>query len=1721
MPLPELSTFSIKQSERLDTPIPKLPKLSDYIIGERPPLEDEDIGRILLEEALKGAKGTLAAIRRPPQQPSVAEPFLGIAKAQTEAMVRAGGRIGAQFGKELEAPFAAFVKTIPPATAREPSLTRKGIIAARPVEKVGRIAGEFVAFPFTPLGRLMGVVGSEALGYFKKFFGIGKVAKVVPGVPKDIEAVVGEGTSVADWLRVNKGSPQAEYVRWRVTGTGTWPKWWKAQGFSGKPPSPQDIVDPKYKTGFNKMMEVVKQEVAEVPPKVLPVKAGKRITLKEFREIETKPVVTEAPPVAPPEPPTLKPIVKVAKGKRVTVEQYRASVQRLEELRVKYPEVAKDLAKVSGESEIKRIKRFKGLMRVNPLYRAVYKEAGRGYIESEWLEALDRIQTKKMPEVPIEAPITEPLPGVVPEVTIEPTAIGPLAEIKPLPTKPIAKVRAKPVTPRPKKVAILPRKKALLAEIQEAIDKAPDVKATAKTSKVKFEIDGGAKIFNTKAALTEFHKRVRKMGKEMLVPQEPKFLKKKVPTVKQLIAEGKIEKVVREVNEIGREALVAPEPPAKPVVARPIPVPKPLPEIRNEKTQALVDTINKMPKGTQVAYQPVMTAIAEGKNYSTVQRVYDQIQTSIEAGDLALMTGELADEMLESGIVKSAKPKTFTEHLLSESHSSFDPEKGFERRPVSSEKATEITKRSDIVKFLQDKLDIPIRTGRFRGAGRRVLGIFKHREEVVRTAFANDIEVIAHEIGHALHKFLWGLTPKGGLSAKPLMKFRAELDPIATKAKAGQSKLSEGFAEFMRLYVTNEKKAREVAPKFYEHFEKVLIQKSPEAQAILLKAREDFERWIKQPAIARVLSQVSIGKKERLALSFDDLYAATIDDLFPLKRVVSQMTKGEEIPVSKDPYKIARLSRGWWGKADSFLEYKPLDFKTLQPIKDSKSLRDILLVVKDNLDEYRAYLISKRAIEIKQKRGAQTGVRIEDATEVVKTLRGKFEESARDLVAYQNHVLKYLKDSGIISIDSFDMWSEMYKAYVPFYSDVEKLRNVGAGKGYEAYNPVKKIRDSWSDIVDPLESIIKNTYVFINLAERNSVGTALVKLAAKKEGLGLFIEKIPQPLKKQKVSIVEALDSPVMQAVLQVLTREDPFVVKLMTEMVKGTAKGLSFDIFRPSPFSPKENVIAVWQHGERKLYQVHPDIARSIQALDREDVGTVIRLMSYPSKLLRLGATLTPEFSVARNPIRDQFSAFVFSKYGFKPGIDFTRGIFHTLKQDDLYWKWKASGGEHSMLVSLDREYLRKGLDALLKRKGVFLPNIRNVVKNPIEMLRMISEFTETGTRMGEFINVYNKEGKTPEAILSAGFASREITVDFAKLGSKSKVLNALIAFWNAQVQGMDRMVRAFKSRPFTTTYRVLLGITIPSIILAIVNHDNKRYKELSQWQKDLFWIIDIGEDKPLLRIPKPFELGILFGTVPERIVDYILNKNPRAFDELLETVMGGAMPGFIPTVMVPLLEGWANKSFFTGRPLVSKGQEKLLPQYQYYPHTAEIAKVISHSLSKLPYIGDTVTISPIKIENLVRGWSGGLGMSMLRALDVGAKRIGALPTRVMPTKTLSDIPFVRALFVRYPSGDTLSISRFYKNYAKASSKVLTIRTLIRRGEITEAQAVQRQGKLLKLNKHYEALRVAHRVVEAVYESPDLSPQEKRKFIDTLYLQMIVIAKRGNEMFDLLEKKK
>jgi hypothetical protein len=218
-------------------------------------------------------------------------------------------------------------------------------------------------------------------------------------------------------------------------------------------------------------------------------------------------------------------------------------------------------------------------------------------------------------------------------------------------------------------------------------------------------------------------------------------------------------------------------------------------------------------------------------------------------------------------------------------------------------------------------------------------------------------------------------------------------------------------------------------------------------------------------------------------------------------------------------------------------------------------------------------------------------------------------------------------------------------------------------------------------------------------------------------------------------------------------------------------------------------------------------------------------------------------------------------------------------------------------------------------------------------------------------------------------------------------------------------------------------------------------------------------------------------------------------------------------------VIENWANKSRFTDRAIVPKAREDVLPQYQYAPYTTETAKKIGGLLAKIPGMKgsdlENLIVSPAKLENLIRGYTGGLGMWALRAANTSLGVAGVVPTRVEPTKKLADYPLISAFAVRYPTADSESIQRFFDGYKEAETNLKSAKLLVKRGELADASDILQKEEVIKLVSVKTALTNAHRLVDLIYENPDILPEEKRRMIDETYLNMTAIAREGNKALD------
>jgi len=1026
--------------------------------------------------------------------------------------------------------------------------------------------------------------------------------------------------------------------------------------------------------------------------------------------------------------------------------------------------------------------------------------------------------------------------------------------------------------------------------------------------------------------------------------------------------------------------------------------------------------------------------------------------------------------------------------------------------PKAQAEIDAIVKRSDIVKELEQKLNVPIRRGKFR---QRAAGIFKTKQNVIRFK-QGYLSTIFHEVGHFIDYNVEQFSKKITEAEREALLIEYIDPPKVLRRRQG-----EAFSEFLRYYMTEPKRAFDISPKFHSYFES-RIQEFPEVKETIEKAKSDYLRWEDMPSTAKVMSQISYdpaGTNKQKAIDtivekYHQLYENAMDDLHPIKEYVDMAKKQNgELPAKENPYVLARVLRGWVGKAETFLEKGTFDraFWSINekgvtiPKFTGKSFKEIVSPMQEKdggLADLSTYLIARRSISLSQ-RGIKTGIDVVDARQAVKELESKHKEIngvAEDLYTYQDKVLAYGQQSGLYDSKFMEKIRALNPDYVPFYRVMEELQASGyMGKGIaNVSKQIKKIRGSDRDIINPLESIVRNTFAIIDASERNAVAMAIVNMSKMSPELGKLFEPVPTP--QTKVASVNAGD--IIDQAMKQMTGVN-FDTKL-SETIPSELSNQIINIFRPSMIN-KDNIVSVLIDGKAQYFQVDPAIYRSMQGLGQEDVALVLRILSYPAKFLRAGATLSPDFMI-RNPARDQLTAFVYSKYGFIPVVDLARGAYSLFKQDDAFWLWRMGGGEHAALVSLDREYLnKKTFEDVLASKGA---KSLQYVKNPLKLLQALSEVGEAGTRLGEAKKAL-KRGADP---ISAAYASREVTLDFARIGSKTKAINMLVSFFNAGLQAQDKMIRAFKDRPYQTTLKTVMAITLPSILLYLVNRDDPRWKEIPQWQKDLFWIV--MTDNHIYRIPKPFELGIIFGSLPERMLEYIDKKDSDVFDSIFTSIMNGATPGVLPTFLLPWIENATNYSLFLDRNLVSPSKENLPSEAQYNEYSHEFSKIL----------GKWLSLSPIKIDNVLKGYFAGLGDYVSSGMDLILKGTGIANPIERPAKKLEDFSIIKSFMIKEPIGyNSESVSKFYDTSDRSTAGFQYYKKLMEDGKKEEAQAYFSDHPELKLSQYYtnvrDQLSQMADMKDRVLKSSTLTPEIKRDKIDKIDRLMTETAQKSLEM--------
>jgi hypothetical protein len=651
----------------------------------------------------------------------------------------------------------------------------------------------------------------------------------------------------------------------------------------------------------------------------------------------------------------------------------------------------------------------------------------------------------------------------------------------------------------------------------------------------------------------------------------------------------------------------------------------------------------------------------------------------------------------------------------------------------------------------------------------------------------------------------------------------------------------------------------------------------------------------------------------------------------------------------------------------------------------------------------------------------------------MKVLEGRFEATRQKLLKWSNNELQLLVDSGLLDGQSAAKMRTANQDYVPFYRLYEKLNGVSFGPegsknsgGYVDLNSgIRRLKGSDRAIVDPLQSLMKNAYMFRKIAEQNHIGVQFFDLLSEVQGHGKWSEQVRPKMGMKQIGHAQVVQKLIDEGVIQDesdLPPDADLTLRLF-EAIK-----------RPDTAAGE---VIVFKNGERKHWEVKdPQLMEALKNSDGDSIklwkflgGTLGKALTLPTRVVRFGATGGPWFAIP-NFVRDQVTAGVQSRTGFIPFVDGVKGAFEVMKKGDMYSRWMEAGGKFHGVTTGTQAFTDLLADALpkeasAKRAMQALASPRNW-KNA---LAKAGEIMEEATRVQEFARGV-RQGRSD---MEAANLSKAVSLNFARAGERGRAVNQLIAFTNAKIQDLDLIVRSHfdPARRGQVMAKGFLYITVPSILTWWLGKDDEEIQNLPEWRKNLFWNINLapvsralGRESFILSIPKPFLMGAIYGTSVERGLDYATGRDPNGARKAMKNLFAQGPDGLNPVEMLmsiagfkPLIEATTNYNLFQDRPVVPE-QMKFLPKPQQYDiHTSETAKMV----------GQFTGQSPMVIDHLIRGYFATAGKFGTDAVDMGMAKLGAAEVPPAPTKDLMEFPILNR-FSGSPYAANAFVDRFYK---------------------------------------------------------------------------------------------
>lgn len=1003
------------------------------------------------------------------------------------------------------------------------------------------------------------------------------------------------------------------------------------------------------------------------------------------------------------------------------------------------------------------------------------------------------------------------------------------------------------------------------------------------------------------------------------------------------------------------------------------------------------------------------------------------------------------------------------------------------KRPQRSGRLPEVKSPQQLARDLAKAVNVRIQYGRGKGMRKNNPGRFWTGQRVIEAAKSGDMSTVYHEVGHAID-IENGLSDN--LSGAASREIESLADPSSNPGTISswrpgmpqRTKLREGMAEFIRGWFEDPTGTRIKSPTAAAEFE-VWLGRQGDFGRRLRRAQMDYQKRINAPAQAVIRANI-VYDRPGTPLTAEQVIASTFDQFHALDRLSETVAAGRNQKVlapSDDPYVMARLLKGS-PTADFAINRRGggiVDPVTMEVRQGTRSLVDILEPVANDAErsmDFMDYLVGRRAQEL-HARGLESGFDPADVDEAVQQLDAAnpdFDALAKEVYQWNDDVLQYAVDGGYLSAETAEKFRALNQNYVPFHRLFEVGANEfpelgsGMGAGLQASSPssFKKLRGSAREVINPMESMVRNASAIFAATERNRVGQTLLKLWDQDaKNLGKFMREVKAPQQGTNVSAGEVVG-------LRNLKRElEAMGVDLQAAGInEGDLRGLldalpDVTVIRNRSLPQQgTNTIAVkTADGKTRFLELTPTMYQAWTGLHSDDVVGWVKALGTFAQSLRLGATTFSAAFHARNMIRDSFSAALVSRVGSKPLLNLLDGMAAWFNRP-LVEEWIRSGGSQGLQANLlspggykrEVQKVMRGLTPAM-RKNTWAPArmfqvAGDYIRSPFELLSKLSEQSEMFVRLSEYKRakkVYSRRNpgwSASDVQRRAAFESRDL-LDFSMSGSGwVRNFRRIVPFYGTKLTGNYRLYRAMREDPAGFVARGMFYIGAPTLAFFAHNMATNRenYFQIPQRERDIFWHIATGDGpEDFVRIPKPFLEGSIFGTTLERLAQFAYAKDPKAFDGYLEqlgeevlpinvmqpTAIPGEMGG--PAIKT-VIELGTNYDYFRQRNIVPPwvaNDDRSNPKPAWTEsdeYTTATAKAV----------GKVMNWSPMKVDHAIRGLTGTGGSDLTRNVfdPLVSRATGETMPKEKPRKALGFI---------YSENTSESEDRFWKLYKETGEAV------------------------------------------------------------------------------------